>query len=191
MDEKELAEIESRILDYPVEARRDILRLTSELRSVKFSDIPQASARNSPLYDAATGLLNGGAYGVRFAGAMARATRYQKRFAVMSIDLARAWENADPGETERALKLIAQRLEQCVRAADTLARTDEQKFAIILEDLPQDGQMHHVTEKVQRALSEPLTFGERKLYPNATISIRVYPTPENTALLSPLDSRRP
>ena len=40
---------------------------------------------DSPLYDALTGLLNGGAYGVRFAMARARATRYRKFFAVMSV----------------------------------------------------------------------------------------------------------
>ena len=39
------------------------------------------------LPDVLTGLLNGGAYGVRFAAARARATRYRKIFAVMSVDL--------------------------------------------------------------------------------------------------------
>ena len=188
MDESDLAEIESRILEYPVQARRDILRLMSELRGLR--NPPKAPGRGSALYDSVTGLLNGGAYGVRFAGAMARATRYKKRFAVMSIDLALAKEKQDPGERDKALKLVAERLEQCVRAADTLARIDDEKFVIILEDLHPESQALGVTEKVQRTLSEPISVGERKIYADASISVRIYPTPETPALLAPLDSER-
>jgi len=190
MNEIELAEIESRILEHPVEARRDILRLTAELRSLKFARSSPKSAHGSPLYDSVTGLLNGGAYGVRFAGAIARATRNRKRFAVMSVDVALAEDSPDSGENERALKIIAERLELCVRAADTLARIDDEKFAIILEDLPQDGHIRQVTDKVQRALSEPVTVGERSMHAHVRVGIRYYPTAENTAQLSPLDSRR-
>jgi len=190
MDEKELAEIESRILEHPIEARRDILRLVSEVRNLKFAPSKRESARTSPLYDAVTGVLNGGAYGVRFAGAIARATRNRKRFAVMSVAVALAGNSLDSHETGQALKLIAERLELCVRAADTLARIDDEKFAIILEDLQQDGQIHQVTLKVQQALSEPVTVGERRIHTHASIGIRYYPSADNMAQLSPLDSRR-
>lgn len=179
MDEAELAEIESRILEYPVQARRDILRLAGELRSLRGFSEPGKAARGSPFYDAVTGLLSGGAYGVRFAGAMARATRHRQRFAVMSIDLALSSDKPAPGESNEALKQVARQLEQCVRAADTLARIDHEKFAIILEDLSQDGEVHHLTEKVQRALSEPSSTGERARYRDAAISIRYYPSAEN------------
>ncbi len=187
VDESDLAEIESRILEYPVQARRDILRLMSELRGLRGPSKPPGPG--SPLYDSVTGLLNGGAYGVRFAGAMARAARYQKIFAVMSIDLALSKEKPAPSEHDRALKLVAERLEQCVRAADTLARIDDEKFVIILEDLSANGQVDGITEKVQRALSGPVSVGEREMYPDATISVQIYPTPENAVAPSPLDRR--
>ena len=186
MDESELVEIEGRILDYPVEARRDILKLLAELRSVRGPATP-APAQNSALYDPVTGLLNGGAYGVRFAGAMARATRYRKSFAVMSVALTLSRER--PEADNSVLKLVAQRLAQCVRAADTLARIDFGKFAIILEDLSPDGQIHNLTEKVQRALSEPFHAGGKTIYPDASISVRYYPTAESSAL-APADLRR-
>jgi len=71
LNETELAEIEVRMLEYPVEARRDIIKLISELRGLdRFK--AEASAAASPLYDVVTGLLNAGAFGVRFAGARAR-----------------------------------------------------------------------------------------------------------------------
>ena len=190
MNETELAEIESRILEYPVEARRDIIKLASELRSLRgFNATAQASGGASPLYDSVTGLLNGGAFGVRFAGARARAARYQKRFAVMSIDVGLSKETPRPDEYDVALKLVAARLQQSVRATDTLARIDHKKFAIILEDLAQDGQTHPVTEKVQRTLGEPLNVGERQIYLDASVSLKFYPASENAGARSRLESR--
>ena len=190
MNETELAEIESRILEYPVEARRDIIRLASELRSVRgFNATTQASGGLSPLYDSVTGLLNGGAFGVRFAGARARAARYQKGFAVMSVDVVLSKGTPRPDEYDVALKLVAERLQQSVRATDTLARIDHEKFAIILEDLAQDGQAHPVTEKVQRTLGEPLNVGERQIVLDANVSLKFYPASENAGARSRLESR--
>jgi diguanylate cyclase (GGDEF)-like protein len=190
LNETELAEIESRILEYPVEARRDIIRLASELRSVRgFNATTQASGGLSPLYDSVTGLLNGGAFGVRFAGARARAARYQKGFAVMSVDVVLSKGTPRPDEYDVALKLVAERLQQSVRATDTLARIDHEKFAIILEDLAQDGQAHPVTEKVQRMLGEPLNVGERQIYLDANVSLKFYPASENAGARSRLESR--
>lgn len=188
MNETELAEIEIRMLEYPVEARRDIIRLISELRGLdRFK--AEASAAASPLYDAVTGLLNAGAFGVRFAGARARAGRYQKRFAVMSIDMVLANGAPRPEEYDVALKLVAERLQRSVRATDTLARIEDKKFAIILEDLAQDGQAHPVTEKVRRTLGEPINVGERQIRLDASISLRFYPATENTGAGSRVEAR--
>lgn len=187
MNETELAEIEIRMLEYPVEARRDIIMLISELRGLdRFK--AEASAAASPLYDAVTGLLNAGAFGVRFAGARARAGRYQKRFAVMSIDMVLANGAPRPEEYEAALKMVVERLQHSVRATDTLARIDDKKFAIILEDLAQDGQAHPVTEKVRRALGEPLIVGARQIRLDASISLKFYPASENAGSRLRLDS---
>jgi diguanylate cyclase (GGDEF)-like protein len=189
LEEIDIAEIEARILEYPVQARRDIIMLTAELRALRgFDKGAKARGPGSPLYDAATGLLNAGAYGVRFAGARARAARYKKRFAIMSIDLALAEGSVKPGEIDRVLKLVADRLEQCVRATDTLARIDHEKFAIILEDLPADEQAEQVTEKVRRTLADPIDLGSLKVYPDANIGIQFYPQSEETGPRPALNS---
>ena len=153
MDEKELTAIERRMNAYPLEARRDIAQLLGELRRLR--QVPgarttQASAAH--LYDAVTGLLNAGAYGVRFAMARARATRYRKLFAVMSLDFAESTLDGKAGR-DSSLKDIAQRLEGCVRATDTLARIGDENFAIILEDLSQPDQAERVKQHIQEALA--------------------------------------
>ncbi len=155
MEEKDLNEIERRMNAYPLEARRDIAQLIGELRRLR--QVPNAKhTQNSAshLYDALTGLLNAGAYGVRFAMARARATRYRKLFAVMSLDFDQAALPLPAVNRDSTLKEIAHRLEGCVRATDTLARIGAENFAIILEDLSQPDQAERVKQHVQEALSE-------------------------------------
>lgn len=177
MGEAELVEIESRIEHYPPQARHDILRLTAELRRRgEAGSAKKAAHAGSPLYDTATGLLNGGAYGVRFAMARARATRYRKIFAVMSVDVDISMHaNAD---REQTIRDVAARLEDCVRETDTLARIGEDSFAIILEDLAHPGQAERVKQNVQEALDAPRRIGERNLAPQADVRLQFYPGPE-------------
>ena len=153
MDEKELNAIERRMNAYPLEARNDIGQLLTELRRLRqipnVKAVPEAAAH---LYDAETGLLNAGAYGVRFAMARARATRYRKIFAVMSIDFDQAALESRAGGRSPALRQIAGRLEGCLRATDTLARVGDENFAIIIEDLSQPDQAERVRQLVREAL---------------------------------------
>jgi diguanylate cyclase (GGDEF)-like protein len=180
VEERELIEIENRAAQYAAPAQQDILRLTRELRrlTVPIAPLPAAPQTASPLYDGLTGLLNGGAYGVRFAMARARATRFKKIFAVMSVDV--ALENghggATPEERELTIKHVAQRLEASVRATDTLARTGGENFAVILEDLNHSGDAERVKQIVQDALAEPLVVGGREIVPELRIGIEFYPS---------------
>jgi GGDEF domain-containing protein len=179
MGEAELAEIESRIDEYPPQARHDIVRLMQELRQFhRTRNLAAAAHGGSPLYDPLTGLLNGAAYGVRFGMARARATRFRKIFAVMSIgvDLPR-----EAAERERAIRHVADRLEDCVRETDTLARIGDGDFAIILEDLAQPGHAERVREIVQGALADALPVGTGTAPPPARVSLTFYPGASDTA----------
>lgn len=174
MEEKELIAIEQRMNDYPLEARQDIGELLGELRRVR--NVPQAKRTDpalSHLYDPLTGLLNAGAYGVRFAMARARATRYRKIFAVMSLDFDPATlSDRGGGNRDARLKDVAARLQVCVRATDTLARIGEENFAIILEDLNEPGQAERVKQHVEETLAH--TVGA-KSGPPADIRLQFYP----------------
>ena len=185
MEERELTEIEHRAAQYSAEARHDILRLTLELRRLLAPAAPPPVAREaaSPLYDALTGLLNGGAYGVRFAMARARATRFKKIFAVMSIDVALESGAAPASAEERELTIrhVAQRLEASVRATDTLARIGGENFAVILEDLNHSGDAERVKQIVQDALSSPLVVSGREIVPNVHIGMEFYPSVHHAA----------
>ena len=179
MADRELIEIESRVGQYPAQARSDILRLTQALRKLSSSPTAAPAQALSHLYDSLTGLLNGGAYGVRFAMARARATRFRKIFAVMSVDVSFGTEAGPASEDERdlAIKHIAGQLEKSVRATDTLARIGDQNFAVILEDLTHSGHAERVKQIVLDALAEPLVVDGRSVAPEISVGIEFYPSP--------------
>src|SRR5262249_29559612 len=96
---------------YPPDAQADIRWLARELRKVYNLGTRRAEPPVSAIYDSLTGLLSGGAYGVRFAMARARAGRYKKIFAVMSIEMTPAQGAAalSDQDTDELLKQVAER----------------------------------------------------------------------------------
>lgn len=179
MGEAELTIIEKRADQYSAQAKLDILQLTAELRRLWAESGRKPAHAASPLYDALTGLLNAGAYGVRFAMARARATRYRKIFAVMAIDLGFAAKaTVDTGERENTIKAVAERLESTVRATDTLARIGEDNFAVILEDLTHAEHAERVKQTVQAALAQPMRIGNDDVVPATSVELQFYPTPD-------------
>lgn len=180
MIEIELAEIEDRIPTYPSQAQADIRWLTREVRKLYNLGSRHPEPPTSAIYDPLTGLPSGGAFGVRFAMARARASRNKKMFAVMSVELLLSKSVATGAlselEAEETLKQIAARLTDCVRETDTVARVDHEKFAVILEDLAVPENAERVKEKVQAALAEPVKLGERAKRAELSINLQFYPT---------------
>ena len=183
MDENELIEIENRVHEYGPEAKHEILRLTREIRRLlELSKGKKSQQSTAHLYDSLTGLLNAGAYGVRFAMARARATRFRKIFAVMSVDIAppsagAKARRASRATRERGIKQVAERLEACVRATDTLARIGDENFAIILEDLTEQAQAERVKQHVHEALAELRPGSADMPAPDLDIRLQFYPGP--------------
>ena len=114
--------------------------------------------------------------------ARARATRYRKIFAVMSVDVVRApgrkAARMSASARDQAIKHIAEQLEACVRATDTLARIGNENFAIILEDLSEPGHAERVKQHVQEALGEAAKGGVGAS--EVDIRLDFYPGPRQT-----------
>jgi GGDEF domain-containing protein len=184
--EIELAEIENRMSGYSGDAQADIRWLVRELRKVYNLGTRSPEPPASAIYDSLTGLLSGGASGLGSARARARPGRYRKIFAVMSIELTQAHgqEALSDAETDELLKQVAERLAGIARATDTLARIDQQKFAMILEELTYPEHAERVKQKVEAALAEPFMLWERGVSARAAVTLQFYPSavPEGTRL---------
>ena len=181
MEEAALMDIESRMHAYPADARHDIARLIEAVRRAR-----QAPALTPPEYDAphlhdkTTGLLNAGAYGLRFAMARARATRYRKMFAVMSIEFERGRDDA--------LRNVSERIKGCLRETDTVARIADERIAVILEDLTDPSQAERVKRNVEQALTAGIEGGALDAAPSAAIELQFYPEPHASACAPTLSS---
>jgi GGDEF domain-containing protein len=181
VDESALIEIESRMQGYATDAREDIAQLIREIRRIQPAILDRAQHTAPHLHDSATGLLNAGAYGLRFSMARARARRYRNMFAVISIDFGKLAAASQGAALEPMLKEAAERMKGCLRATDTLARVADTSFAVILEDLNQPGQAERVELNVRDALAESLEKAAAGSAALVGIALEYHPQPPRNA----------
>lgn len=117
------------------------------------------------LYDYAPGLIS-------------EAQRHGRRLGVMILDIDRFKDVNDTfghPAGDRLLCEVAQRIAECTRGYDLLVRLGGDEFAIVATNLEVDLDMATIAEKVDRALSAPLTIGGRQVVVSASIGIALYP----------------
>jgi diguanylate cyclase (GGDEF)-like protein/PAS domain S-box-containing protein len=155
-----------------------------------FSDISELKEneeriRNLAYYDALTGLPNRRLFNDRLSVAVAHAHRNGNMLAVMFIDLDRFKRvNDSLGHSvgDALLQEVTERLGECVREDDTVARMGGDEFICILSDVqgPDDAAM--VARRIQEGLSRPMQIEGEELTITSSIGISIYPedgtTPE-------------
>ena len=130
-------------------------------------------------HDALTQLPNRRLFDDRMQFALNRARRERMRLALMLIDLDKFKEVNDlQGHTvgDLLLKAVAERMQQCLRETDTLARIGGDEFVVLLEgdSAPQDALK--VAEKIRLLLNEPFELGEKITASiGCSIGLSIYP----------------
>jgi len=128
--------------------------------------------------DALTQLPNRALLLDRCAQAMARSQRHGTRFALLFLDLDRFKQiNDERGHAagDEALRQVARRLTEAVRAVDTVSRHSGDEFVVLLADLSQAGDAGIIADKLQAALKAPARMGESDFQLRASIGISIYP----------------
>jgi len=134
--------------------------------------------RRQASLDSLTGLPNRTLFQDRFSLALARARRSENRIAVLFIDLDFFKEVNDTfghADGDRLLVEAAERMRECVRATDTIARIGGDEFAVVLSDLDFAYRAEKVAAKILRTLEMPFEMGEAVANVSASIGIAVYP----------------
>ncbi|HXF65573.1 MAG TPA: diguanylate cyclase [Burkholderiales bacterium] len=134
--------------------------------------------RNIALYDRLTGLPNRFLLEDRIDQARRRADRSGRPFAVMFVDLDRfkpVNDNFGHAIGDELLKAVAQRLLQCVRREDTVARVGGDEFVVVLTDLARASDAAQVGAKILEELAQPFLIGGYELDISCSIGISVYP----------------
>lgn len=148
-----------------------------------FSDISkqreyEARLEKLALYDCLTGLANRTLLMKRADRAILQAERDGRSLAVLFADLDRFKRVNDlygHAVGDKLLKLVAQRLAGCVRAADTVARLGGDEFVVLLPVVKNVDRVQLIAEKIVKALEKPFFVGTLSLNIGATVGVARFP----------------
>lgn len=129
-------------------------------------------------FDILTGLPNRALYLDRVRQAMAQARRHDRATGVMFLDLDRfklANDTFGHSAGDRLLKLVGQRLADCVREGDTVGRFGGDEFGILLADMRSMEDARLVAQKVLDALQLAFELEGHEVFVTASIGISLYP----------------
>jgi diguanylate cyclase (GGDEF)-like protein/PAS domain S-box-containing protein len=110
--------------------------------------------------------------------AITQASRNKQKLAVMFLDLDRfKWVNDTLGHAigDRLLQSVSNRLGNCLRKGDTLARFGGDEFALVLPQIQSQDDAAIIAEKIINELKEPFEVDNHELYVTSSIGIGVYP----------------
>ena len=154
-----------------------VAALSSQTHAATVAGELDAASRRAER-DALTQLPNRALLLDRCAQAMARSQRHGTRFALLFLDLDRFKQiNDERGHAagDEALRQVARRLTEAVRAVDTVSRHSGDEFVVLLADLSQARDAGGIADKLQAALRAPARPGESEFRLRASIGISVYP----------------
>lgn len=148
-----------------------------------FSDITEKKAAEARIdylahRDAVTGLANRTLFNYRVGVALAHCRRAEGRLAVMFIDLDRfktVNDSLGHGFGDRLLKLVAERLETCLREGDTVARLGGDEFAMLLADIDDADAAIVQAERILHRIAQPYLLDGKELRLSASIGISLFP----------------
>jgi diguanylate cyclase (GGDEF)-like protein len=151
------------------------------VRSVRHAvDRKQAEQHLSYLaqYDPLTALANRALFRDRLVHALAIAKRKKQEVGLVLLGLDRfksLAETLGPDGCDVLLKETADRLKQCMREVDTVARLEGDEFTCLLEGLNCRADMEIVAKRVLASMAQPFKVKGQEVSVTASLGLTVYP----------------
>ena len=155
-----------------------VVRITGSTQDVTERRAAEQRMLHMAHYDGLTGLANRSLFTAHLDHAVNRAERYERRLAVLFIDLDRfKLINDSLGHDvgDAVLRAIARRLRDSVRASDLVARLGGDEFVIVVEELDAPESMAELSRKLLRAIEKPVQHAGREFMLTASIGVATYP----------------
>jgi diguanylate cyclase (GGDEF)-like protein len=130
-------------------------------------------------HDSLTNLPNREMFNELLRYAIEAAGRYQRRFAVLFIDLDRFKViNDSLGHDAGDLLLveIGNRLRQTLRSSDVVARLGGDEFVVLLEETSESHDIERIAHNLLSVLSQPMQLSGHECHTTASIGIAMYPS---------------
>jgi len=106
------------------------------------------------------------------------------RFAVLLIDLDR-FKNVNDSLGHQAgdqlLKMVAEKIQQCLRNNDLLARLGGDEFAVLLSDVDSNGRISAIAERITKAAASPFMVSGQEVRISASIGVVTHTQGYDTA----------
>ena len=130
--------------------------------------------RYQALHDKSTALPNRALFEDRLTRALTSAQRHSRRVAVLSLGLDSfklVSESLGHASADQLLGAFADRVADCLRAEDTVARVGADVFGVLLPELAAETDVLRVVERINHNLRVPLRVGDRGIVTSASIGI--------------------
>ncbi len=127
-------------------------------------------------HDSITGLANRALFRDRVLHAIERQQRDERPIAVLFMDLddfKTINDSMGHAAGDLLLGAVADRLKECLRAADTAARLGGDEFAILLEDGGEGIQAVDVADRLMEVLQEPFMIDDKEVFVRASVGIAI------------------
>jgi len=164
--------------DYILKGKVDGSLLTRSIRFAIERNNATQKQHHLAYFDALTNLPNRQLFHDRLKQALSHAQRYEKKVALMFIDLddfkiVNDTMGHDMGDL--LLQSVARRLECCLRKSDTVARIGGDEFTCILPHIEKRGDVNVVAKKIIRALNTPFELNGHSIQISGSIGASLFP----------------
>ncbi|OUL17763.1 EAL domain-containing protein [Nostoc sp. 106C] len=147
-------------------------------RDVTVHKLAAAKIRHQALHDLLTNLPNRVLFNERLSQALAQAQKSGSKLAVCFLDLDRFKTINDTlshAIGDQILQNVAQRLTQCLRNSDTLARWGGDEFILILPEINDAEEVAQIQERILAAFKPVFNIENYQLHISPSIGIALYP----------------
>ena len=129
-------------------------------------------------HDALTGLANRSLFYDRLNHALSQAARQKEMLAVLFLDLKSfkaVNDNFGHSVGDEVIKLAAERLQDCVRSADTVARQGGDEFILVQEKISGQQDVDYIVKKIKTKFEQPFTVNYHLISVGINIGSALYP----------------
>jgi diguanylate cyclase (GGDEF)-like protein len=142
------------------------------------SKVQERKSRHLALHDALTGLTNVTLFKDRLRNGLAQAKRHEWRLAVMFIDLdgfKGVNDNHGHDVGDRVLQIVAQRMQELVRAGDTVSRRGGDEFLFLMLEATDEKSAANLAAKIIDTVAQPCEVEGLRLTVRPSIGVALYP----------------